>query len=113
MAIEPKNEGTRELSLLQRFGSRTNLGKALGGLMQHKERLEAQQTGLGEELQQTNDIIEAVDMVFRLIDELVEELEGGATAVLETVQSFQGRVQTTKTQLNELLDRESTAPPSK
>lgn len=105
MALEKKDE-PQALSLMQRFPLRTSLGKALGGLMQHKERLEAQQTGLGEELQQTTDIINAVDAVFAMIDDLVDELEGGAKAVLETVESFQGRVQSTKVQLQELLDRE-------
>lgn len=109
MVIEKKDDSP---SLLQRFGSRTNLGKALGGLMQHKERLEAQQTGLDEELRETTDIIDAVDTVFRLIDDLVEELEGGANVVLETVQTFQARVQSTKTQLQELLDRGPSEAPS-
>lgn len=109
MAIEKKDESP---NLLQRFGGGTRLGQALGGLMQHKERLEAQQIGLGDELQQTTDIIDAVDAVFQLIDQLVEELEGGANAVLETVTNFQGRVQTTKEQLQELLAKEPTEAPS-
>lgn len=107
MSIERKDEAPRELTLFGRFPLHTSLGKALSSIVNRKERLEREQVDLNAELDEASDILEAVETVFRLQDDLMEELETGAVAVQEAVGAFQAKVKGTRDQLTELLTREA------
>ncbi len=111
MSLERQDEG-RELSLLKRFPIGTNLGRALHRIVSRKEELEQQKEGVEEALLETNDILEAVDAVFRLQDNLMAELKEGAKTVLETVARFEQRVDETRKELDELLGATERPPAS-
>ena len=107
MSLEHVDPEVREMSLFGRFSANTRLGKAVSSIARRKERLEKEQVDLNEELEEASDILEAVETVFRLQDELMQDLETGATAVQEAVSTFQVKVQGTRDQLTELLTREA------
>ena len=105
-------EPGRGLALFSRFNPSTGLGKALSSIVRKKERLEEQQAGLADELEETDDILEAVGTVFRLQDELMEELQQGADTVLAAVSSFQEKVNVARAQVNDLLGVTTEVPSS-
>lgn len=116
MAIERKpEEENRGLTLFGRFGANSPLGKALSSIVNKKQRLEEQQVGLAEEIVETDEILDAVETVFKLQDQLMEELQTGADAVLAAVSNFQEKVDVARAQINDLLGvtaEDTTAAPS-
>lgn len=120
MAIERKpEEESRGLALFDRFGGNSRLGKALSSIVTKRQRLEEQQVGIAEEIVETDEILEAVETVFRLQDELMEELQQAADTVLaavSTVQAgvgtFQEKVEVARAQINDLLGVATEAPSS-